>query len=345
MRAVATLRHTLPGALCLWLVFASPAQADPLPVQVRPFSEVALRAEASATAEVRAANNSVLSAEVSARVLAVHADVGASVAKGDLLIELDPADLQLALQQSQAQVASAAARVALAAQRLARGRTLKERNFASTDDVAALATEVDAARAEQGGAEAARNIARRNVAKTRIVAPFAGAVVERQAQVGASVTPGSPLLQLIELAAAEVEAQVPVADVAELKAGVQARFHSQGQDYPVELARLAPVIERSARSQLARLRFTAEAAPIGASGSVHWLRSQPQLPASYQVQRDGQIGVFVVEAGIARFVVVPDAQAGRPFTPQLAGDAVLVSDGAQALQDGQAVRAISASVR
>jgi len=75
------------------------AQAG-ISVRAQPLSEVLVNFERRAPAEVRALNDSSISAEVSAVVHSVHADVGQSVAKGDLLLELNPTDYQLNLKQA-----------------------------------------------------------------------------------------------------------------------------------------------------------------------------------------------------------------------------------------------------
>ena len=53
-------------------------------------------------------------AQVSAPVLALHIDDNQFVHKGDLLVELDPTDYQVALEQAEAQAASARGRLAQA---------------------------------------------------------------------------------------------------------------------------------------------------------------------------------------------------------------------------------------
>src|SRR5690606_5367498 len=110
-----------------------------------------------------------------------------------------------------------------------------------------------------------------------------------------------------------------------------------GQEYPLRLLRLSPLVDPAARSQLARFGFIDRTAPAGSSGSLRFVTPGARLPPDLQVRRDEQRGVFRVEAGVARFVPVPGAQPGRSFEVDLPTDALIVVRGQQGLQDGDPV--------
>lgn len=319
-----------------WLL-AHPAVAQ-TSVLVRPLKDVLLPASGTASASVLAPNDAVLSAEISARVLRVHADAGANVARGDLLVQLDPADQQLLLAQADAALASARARLTLAEQRLTRGNTLGDKSFISPDELLVLATGKQAAAADLQAAQAQRAIAARSLEKCRVLAPFDGAVLERQAQVGALASAGTPLLRLVELGSAEVEAQLPAADAAALAAGDSLSLDIDGVRYPLTLLRLSAVIDPTARTRLARFAFSASAAPAGSSGLLHWQGAVGRVPAGLLVKRDGKFGVMAFDAGVARFIAVPSAQDGRPASADgLAPSLRLVVEGQQGLNEGDPI--------
>jgi len=75
----------------------------------------------------------------------------------------------------------------------------------------------------------------------------------------------------------------------------------------------------------------------GAQGRLLWHEDRPHVPASMLVRREGQLGVFVVEDGKARFVALPGAQEGRAAAATLAPQAQVVVSGQAALRDGQSV--------
>jgi RND family efflux transporter MFP subunit len=307
-------------------------------VQAQPAVELLLPSSASAAASVLSPNDATLAAEVTAPVARIAADVGAQVAHGALLIELDCTDLRLGLAQADAQLAAAKARVALASQRMQRAETLAERNFVSADELLAISTERQAAEADAQVVQAQRAISARQVDKCRITAPFDAVVMERQAQVGALATPGLPLVRVVDVSSAEVEARLPDADATGLAAASRIEFESRGQRYPLTLVRISEVIEPSTRSRIARLRFSGDAAAAGSSGTLHWQAPGGRLPARLLVQRNGQLGVFVADAGVARFVPVPGAQAGRPADVASAPGRLIVVDGQQGLHDGTPIQ-------
>lgn len=330
----ASLPHRALAVLALCL--ASPAMAE---VLTRPLSELAEPAAGQASAQVMSPNDSVIAAEISAAVATIRSDVGATVARGELLVELDASDARLMLAQADAQVAAARANFEMATQRLARARQLREQQFASADDLLARSTEEQAAKAELAVREAARRIAARSVDKTRILAPFDGVVVERHAQVGALAAPGTPLLRIVDLAAPEVEAALQSSDALGIGQSRDLRFESQGRSWPLRLSRLSPVADRASRTQVARFAFADAPAPAGLAGVLRWDGPQRVLPPELMVKRGDQLGAFAIEDGRARFVAAPGAQEGRSFSVDLAGTTLIVIQGQQGLVDGQAVAA------
>lgn len=318
------------------LSLAPPAMAE---VVTRALSELAEPAIGQASAQVLSPNDSVVAAEIAATVAAVKADVGATVARGQLLVELDASDARLLLAQADAQVAAARANFEMATQRLARAQQLRDKQFASADDLLARSTEEQAAKAELAVREAARRIAARTVEKTRILAPFDGVVVERHAQVGALAAAGTPLLRLVDLAPPEVEVALQSADARGIAQADGLAFESQGRSWPLRLARLSPVADRSSRAQVARFAFVDAPAPAGLSGVLRWRGPQRMLPPELMVRRGDQLGAFAVEDGRARFVAASAAQEGRSFALDLPGSTQIVVKGQQGLVSGQAIAA------
>jgi len=322
---------------------AQPAAGDVIDVRTQPAAAVLLDSTRSAAAAVLAPNDSMIAAEVAAVVAQVHADVGASVEKGDRLLTLVCTDIELAAAQARAQRSAAEAGLALAEQRLQRGRTLSDKNFLSADELLELGTGRQAAAAELEIARAQQAIAARQVDKCRIDAPFDGVVMQRQAQVGALAAAGTPLLRLVDRSATEVDASIPAADADSLEAASEIVFESQGRRLPLRMLRLSAVIDPQTRTRLARFAFTGDAADAGASGSLHWRVARRRLPAELLVQRDGRLGVFVADAGSARFVPLPDAQPGRPVDLVDVPAGEIVVEGQQRLQHGDAIRVSAAA--
>jgi RND family efflux transporter MFP subunit len=319
---------------------AAEAPQDPRPlVAARALQDFAARAGGSAAADVVARNDSTLTSEVAARVARIGADTGARVEAGRVLVELDDADYRLALAQARAQAAAARARAEQAQARLLRARRLNVDKYVSDDELAALEAETQGAQAESRVREAGRSVAERDLSKTRIRAPFDGVVLERMAQVGAAVAPGTPLLRIVDLSAPEVEARLQPAQATELERAGEAGLEAGGREWALRLLRVADAVDATSRTRVVRLSFTGEAPAPGTSGTLRWTSPGGwRIPSDLLVLRGQSHGVFVVEDGRARFVPLPGAQPGRGAESSLPGSAQVVIEGHQALQDGQPVR-------
>ena len=323
--------------LLLLLVPAISHAQSSIPVTTQPLSKLLVERELRAPAEVLPVNRATIAAEVAAVVDSIHADVGQQVAAGDLLLQLEATDYELALKQAQANLASNAARIDQAKQRLKRANDLSERNYISADDLLARETDLVVLRAERQGLQVALSQAKRNVEKCRITAPFDGVVLVRNGQVGSYLTPGAPLFTFVQNGAQEVEAEIPAHLSASIDAASSVRFVMDGQNWDVQLSRLSPVIESGLRAQMARFDFTGEAAAIGSSGELIWSIAGGLLPADLVVNRGGRFGFFVAKGNNAKFTPLPQAQEGRPVPVELPGNLSIIVGGREKLQDGDAI--------
>ncbi|MCW1383574.1 HlyD family secretion protein [Novosphingobium sp. KCTC 2891] len=169
--------------------------------------------------------------DVAGLVTQVYVTHDQKVHRGDVLFEIDPSRYKLALQQAttqideaQASAASARAAAMRAMAKLAEARREASRNRGLGDLVAAETTEqsetsvaegqaaLAEARAAQESAAAklevardARNLALLNLSRTRVVAPIDGTLSDMPLRVGNYVSPGNPVMALIDIASLRVE--------------------------------------------------------------------------------------------------------------------------------------------
>ena len=319
------------------LLVQSPAVVAQHAVSVEKISSVLVDLERRAPADVRPLNSAQISAEVSAVVKTVHADVGQRVSAGELLLELDARDYELNLNQARANLASSQAQKASADAKLARAQDLVKDDYLSVDTLLDRQTDAAVWSAQIRANEVAVAIAQRSLDKCRVLAPFDGVLVERTAQIGSYVGNGSPLLQVTQIDQFELDAEIPSDVASSLLQSDEIRFVSRGQEWPLKLLRLSPVIESQRRSQRARLAFSGEAPAIGRSGEVVWHVDKGMLPSNLISRRNGQLGVFLHEQGRAVFTPLPGAQEGRPVTVKLPTDVEIITLGRNRLQDGDSV--------
>lgn len=323
--------------LSLWAI-PSLAQSPVISVKVAELSDVLVALERRAPAEVLPLNDSLIAAEVNAVVAGVRVDVGEVVRAGDLLIELDRRDFQLQLDAAQAALASSRAREAEARAKLERALSLSKAQYISEDELLTRETALAVSSADILNAEAQVAIARRQLDKCSVLAPFDGVVQKRMAQQGAYVTVGAPLVQFTQIGQVELEAEVPEVLAASLE-DASAWYFSAGElRWEVSLLRLSPVIQAGRRARPARFGFSGDAPPAGQSGELIWTVASGQLPANLISRREGALGVFLYEAETARFVPLANAQEGRPVAVSLPENSLVIIQGQDRLQDGDPVR-------
>ncbi len=150
----------------------------------------------SAVGTVRPVTQAQVASKILARVVQVNVKAGQSVQAGDVLIQLDSADLSARLQQAEA---SLAAGVAQADQRKLEYDRLQKLLAAH----AATQLEFDRAsaawRAAQASVTALREAvveARTNLSYATIVAPSTGIIVDKQVDVGDMVSPGQTVVTM-----------------------------------------------------------------------------------------------------------------------------------------------------
>lgn len=329
-------RILIATVICAWL---SPiiSFAQPVPVTVAALADLTVAGEYRAPAEVVPRNQALLAAEISAVISLVHADVGQALNAGDLIIELDQTDYQLALQQAQADMASIDAQLEQARARLKRAQDLNSRNYASEDELLQRETDVQVLLARRNVQKVVIAQARRQIRKCRIVAPFDGVITERQAQVGSYVNPGSPLAAFVQSDGYEVESDVSATLADTLSSADSLRFVTERSEWSLNLLRLSPVINAATRTQTVRFEFTDNAPAIGTSGELHWSLPARLLPADLLVRRGERYGVFIEQGGQAEFVELPNADEGRPASVDLPPDTRVIVDGRGRVQHGDTI--------
>lgn len=330
------------GSMALLLLAASVCRAgEPQRVVVQPIAELLMSQAWDVPARVVALNDSAVAARRSAAVEQIHVRVGDRVAKGALLVSLDCRSAQIGLRQARAQQKVLAARLRLARQQKKRAeRLLKERSGAQ-ELVDQRRAELASAEAESLGQQARIQQFQDEVADCQVGAPFDGVVTDRLVNLGEATSFGQPVVRLLQLRGRELEADVPTGVIGSARSAGQLSFDFDGQAWPVALRTVLPQIDLAAGTQRLRLLFLdvdADLPAVGAAGRLRWRSAGARLPAHLVVERDGALGVFVVEAGQARFAAISGAVSGQPADASgLAPDAQLVIDGRYSLGDAQPV--------
>jgi len=313
---------------------------EPRQITVSTLAQLAIASSSDAPAEVVSLNHATLSAELNARIVAVRAEVGDRVEIDAVLVELDCRDYVARADQATATLAALAAQIDFADYRLERARTLSERNAVAEEALRERESTLARLVAERGGQQAALGSARLQVDRCSVRAPFAAAVVARPAQLGALASPGTPLVDLLDVDSVEVRARVRRSLLHGLAAAATVTFSDGLGEYSLTRRAVLPEVDPRGDSVELRLRFTDGRAAPGTPGRLVW-RSAGLALAPYLVeQREGIPGIFTVVDGHARFVPLPAAQEGRPVAVNLPPETPLVVDGRVGLRDGDPVRIV-----
>jgi RND family efflux transporter MFP subunit len=219
--------------------------------------------------------------------------------------------------------------------------------------VAAL-RELEMAQSERRAAEAELAAALAALAElesaTAVSAPFAGVVVRRHVDQGASVGPGTPLLDIRSREPGSLLVMIPESAVP-LVATASASYQiADGPFHPAVLERLDGMTDFTTRSRAARFRpaaphialdpgaFARLRLTTGAAGAVP-ATATVRIPARALLRRGGLVGVFVIRDGkaILRWIR-PGAEDGdylQVLAGLAAGDVIALEP--DLLTDGRAV--------
>lgn len=168
-------------------------------------------------------DQTALSFAVSGTVEKVLANLGDRVKKGQTLAVLDKKPFTLAVREAQAAVSKAKAVIAERRANYQRIMALYEANNASKAELDEAKASRDSARSQVKAAEAQLGLARRDLNKTVLKAPFNGAISTRQIEPHMEVRTGDALFTVDgEAAGYEVRVAVPETLVIRLRVGEKA---------------------------------------------------------------------------------------------------------------------------
>jgi len=190
-------------------------------VETLVLEKVATRLFVQSQGTVQPRTRTALISEVSGAILKVSPQfvVGGVFKKGDLLMQLDPTDYQVALQRAEARLISMNAQLSFEQARSAQA----EKEWAMTGRPATEAPllalrkpYLAEAQANVLQAEAEVKQAQQKLDKTTIRAPYAGMVSEKSADIGQFVTLGSKLGEIFAIDYAEVRLPMTKRDLSKL---------------------------------------------------------------------------------------------------------------------------------
>lgn len=317
-----------------------------------------------------ARRKAVVSAKIQGRLSELRVEEGSRVQAGEVLARLESLDYEAQLARARATVMRAEADLAEYQRQARLAERLADQRVLSTDQDEAAQSRVRLAEAalQQARAEVAFNEAL--LQNTVIRAPFSGVVVKKMAEVGESVAPIPPgvnistssgaVVALADLDTLEVEADVSESNVAKLAGRQPAEVTVEAfpeRRFKAVLRQIIPTADRTKATvqvkvtildkdkdlkpeMSAKVTFS-EAAVAPGDDSAASAAALVTVPRTALASRGGRSVVFAVRNGRARSVaVVVGAERGGQVVVRegLAGGETLVSNPPETLSDGDAVK-------
>ena len=230
--------------------------------------EMPMGRSVTASGTLAAYDQATLSAKVPGRLRTISVDLGSVVRRGQMIAQVEAQDYQLRVQQADAALQQARARLGLPPEgkddrvdpeqtgTVRQARAVLNEAQTSRERAATLVKQGVIARAEFDAADAAHKVAlaryqdaveevrnrqallsqrrselalaQQQLADTSIYASFDGVIQEKRASVGEYLAAGAPIVNVVRMNPLRLRAEVPERDAASIRTGQQARVRVEG---------------------------------------------------------------------------------------------------------------------
>jgi HlyD family secretion protein len=170
----------------------------------------------------------VVGTEVAGLIVRLTVKEKSPVRAGDLIAELNSADLRASRAESEARVDEADADIRFFDREVRRDQALIAKRATAPLNLDVNLRGLEMARARRSAATAGRDRLDALIAKTRITAPIDGVVTARHVQPGEIVEPGTAVVTIADLNRLRIEAEVDEFDAARVALGSSVAITAEG---------------------------------------------------------------------------------------------------------------------
>lgn len=310
-------------------------------------------------AEVRARTESRLGFRVAGRITQRPAEVGQRVRAGQMLAQVDATDLKLTQDAARSAVQAAQANVELGAAELKRYQDLRQQGFISALDLERRETALQAQRSQLQQAQAQASVLGNQAGYSVLAAPASGVVTAVEAEVGAVLAAGTPVVRLAHDGTRDAVFSVPednVAGVRQLKGvpgALQVKAWSSSAVMQATVREIAAAADPSTRTFLVKAELPSADVQLGQTLTVR-ISEAPRtgvirLPLAAVLQQQGQASVWLLDRGTMTVkpqpVVLAAADGNLVVVAQgLSPGQTVVAAGVHTLTAGQKVKLYEAAV-
>lgn len=274
------------------------------PAQIWTVSDQQSGGSITYSGEIKARYEADLSFRVGGKLINRKADSGDMVKAGQVLAQLDTADLNLSLTSAKANLAAAEADYTNAKAELARVGELRRKQFIGQSTLDAAQAAHDAAAAQVASAKAQLKLSGNQAGYSELKADQAGVITTVYAETGQVVAAGMPIIHIAYEGEREVQIRIGENTARHLSAGtlVDIKLWSQADsEFQGKVREVSPSTDAT-RSFLVKISLlnppeklqlgvTADVnLPNAATGETSW------LPASALFQQGKQTAIWVLGA-------------------------------------------------
>jgi multidrug efflux system membrane fusion protein len=250
---------------------------------------------------------------VGGKITTRKVDTGTVVKRGQVLMALDPQDLQLSQAQAKAALRGAETSRDLAKAELKRYQELRVKNFVSQAVLDTKLASFTAAQAQVDAAQAAYFGTSNQAGYATLVADTDGVVTAVNAEVGQVVAPGTPVVSVAKTNEKEIVIGIPEDKVETLRqvADVSVRMWAN-PNVPIagKIREISPVADALTRTYSVRVSIpeAGEDVKLGMTALVQFVSKTPvpliRVPLTALFHEKSTTSVWVVEGGAVHSVPV-----------------------------------------
>ena len=341
------------GMLLLAACTDKPAKTEDIrPVRVLVVAPSGANNQVELAGEVQPRYESQLGFRVGGKVIARRVEVGTVVKRGQVLMQLDATDFQLAQAQAKASVSAADSSLALAQAELNRYRELRQKNFVSQALLESKEAVYKAALANHEQATVGLRVQANQSSYTSLVADADGVVTSLGAEVGQVVAAGMPVVRLARTGETEVRVSIPEDQVGTLKrvSALTVRTWANPElALEGRLRELSPMADPATRTFAAKISLPKAGNEIrlGMTATVSFATEMPpgiRLPLTALFNHREKTAVWVVVNGAVQLATVDIAGAIGNEVMILSGlnpGQTVVTAGVNQLREGQKVSVLA----
>lgn len=294
--------------------------------------------------QISAQRQADLSFQVAGLVTDRFVNSGAQVTAEQVLLKIDPTDIQLRQRAAEANLRATDAEYVLAQTEAQRAQDLLARKLVSQQDYDRAQNLVTTLKQRQTGLQRELELVKRQLGYTELKAPAAGYIENVNVDAGQVVQIGQTVAGFIYSGGLDILIEVPESRIETLPQTAQAQLHGFKQTFTVQLRELSPKSNEPSRTWQARFALPADiSAQLGQTARVSFGENSPlyKIPLSAIFEQTQGSHIWLIQNQQVQPQAVTIKHLGSDYAlieADIPADSRIVKAGTHLLKAGQTVR-------